>query len=72
MLITLQGGRSCYCGNSFANFGHVMTTGCNAPCNGDPQVNCGGFRKNAIYVINGMITESHNFDETLTSYGDAQ
>lgn len=50
----LQGGRDCYCGNSFANAGHVMTTGCNIQCNGDTQVNCGGFRKNNIYILNGV------------------
>ncbi|KAI0235550.1 hypothetical protein LSAT2_013927 [Lamellibrachia satsuma] len=49
----LHGGRDCYCGNSFANAGHVMTTGCNIQCNGDTQVNCGGFRKNNIYILNG-------------------
>jgi hypothetical protein len=31
---------------------HGMTTGCNVPCEGNTETNCGGSDKNEIYSVN--------------------
>ncbi|XP_071177354.1 uncharacterized protein [Mytilus edulis] len=43
----------CYCGNDWINskYPKVSESECNTYCYGEPKRNCGGYRKNSIYIV---------------------
>ena len=47
-----QGGRYCFCGDAYGQYGPKTT--CNTACSGDASKKCGGSWANDIYVLGGM------------------
>lgn len=52
MCISVKGGDSCYCGDTYGALG--ATTGCTLQCKGDGKLQCGGINKNFVYKVDGM------------------
>ena len=53
-----QAGAYCWCGNSYGKYG--VSTGCNAPCNGNPNIICGGSWANSVYSVNVQMNLPSN------------
>ncbi|PAA74710.1 hypothetical protein BOX15_Mlig013306g1, partial [Macrostomum lignano] len=48
----LQGGNACWCGQSHGNHGEKLpNSDCSLPCNGQPEITCGGPMHNNVYKI---------------------
>eukprot|EP01043_Picozoa_sp_COSAG02_P011561 COSAG02_NODE_427_length_22498_cov_11.745212_11_plen_656_part_00 len=54
----LQYSSQCFCGNEYDSsdtLGDAAESDCNMPCNGDPDVMCGGSWRNSVYHITGQV-----------------
>ena len=52
MYAGLQGGKDCWCGNNYGEYGFVAK--CNRRCSGDPKKMCGGIWTNSVYLAKGF------------------
>ena len=48
----LQWHRECFCGNAYDMYGEAPESECNAPCDGNTDVMCGGGWRNSVYRLN--------------------
>ncbi len=51
----LQEGSTCWCGDGFGEpeDAYPAVAGCDYPCPGDPTLTCGGYLRNAVFVVGG-------------------
>ncbi len=60
LYFAIQAGQYCWCGNSYGKYG--VSTGCNSPCFGNPNIICGGSWANSVYSVNVQMNLPSNLN----------